>query len=491
MKKRKRRKDAIQVFRLIVLAFFILLVTILAIGHQLSIPGFGPIDALCPFGGLETIYMFLAGGGFLQRIFTSNIVLLAGIIILGIVAGRYFCGWICMLGGLQEYFRMLGKKIFKKKHYVIPERIDNPLRYTKYVVLFLVLFLTWRTGELIIRPYDPFVAYAHLASGLKSVWDEFAIGLIILVVSLIASMFYDRVFCKYLCPLGAFLGLLTKIGIYRIKRENNTCTDCKICDKACPVNLNVSKVKAITSPECINCLECVTDCPTKKNTLIPVFLKKISRPAAIAVLGIVIYTVTIGASKITGYWESAYATLEERAEDGDLSPDDIKGSNTISEVVAIFGLDVVELYDRLDLDMDKIPESSRLRDIKLLVEEESFEAEEVRAAVREMLGLPAVSAGQSEIHRSETETELPVENTPDYTLDDEYADEHNEAVDFAGFNLEGTMTILTVANALGISAQEVIEKLELPESIPQDQPLREMQKQYGYSMPELKQRMSQ
>ena len=497
MARRRKRKSKIQRFRQTVLGFFVLLVTVLAVGHQLALPGFGPIDALCPFGGIETIYMFFANGGFLQRIFSSNLVLLVGVILIGILVGRYFCGWICMFGGLQEYFRMLGKKIFgKRRRFTIPEKIDRPLRYTKYAVLVVILYFTWKTGELVIRPYDPFVAYAHLPAGLKSVWDEFAIGLIILVVFMVASMFYDRVFCKYLCPLGAFLGILTKVGVYRIRREESTCTDCKICDRSCPVNLNVSTPKAIKSPECINCLECVTDCPTKKSTLFPSFFRKAARPLTIAILGIVIYVGTIGAAKITGNWQSAYETLEQRAEEGALSPDDIRGSNTLQEVADNFGVNLDELYERLNLNRDQVPAITHLREIKDLIDAESFEADEVRVVVREMLGLPPAETEQSGTGNGEGEFEGEIEGAQEiHESSAETTDQGNAGAvsspDYANFNLEGTMTIQDAAQALGVAELEIIRKLGLPETFPQDRPLRDLREEFGYTMPGLKEKIKE
>lgn len=122
----------------------------------------------------------------------------------------------------------------------------------------------------------------------------------------------------------------------------------------------------------LNCLGYVTDCPTRKSTLYPAFFKKIAWPLTIAILGIVIYLGTIGVSKITGYWVSAYETLEQKALEGELTPDDIKNSNTLIEVADIFDLNLDELYERLNLDKDLIPESTRLRDIKNLIDAEYF-----------------------------------------------------------------------------------------------------------------------
>jgi NAD-dependent dihydropyrimidine dehydrogenase PreA subunit len=303
-------------------------------------------------------------------------------------------------------------------------------------------------------------------------------------------MFYDRVFCKYLCPLGAFLAIFNKTGIYKIRREVATCTNCRICDKSCPVNIHVSVQKAVTSGECINCLECVNDCPTKKKSLLPVVLKRDIKPATFAFLGIAIYVVTIGASKVAGIWESSNATLIEISEKGTLNPEDIKGSNTLKEVSGGFQIDIDDLYNELELDPALVPEDTRIKDIKYLIGSDSFEAEEVREAVAEMLSLPAETpASYEQLNEAVVKPGVTKEEKaePDVNIA-EPAASVKDAVTPA-FVLEGTMTIKDVAVALKISEESVIDRLGLPAEISRTTPLRDMREQYGYTMPELKQRM--
>ena len=279
--------------------------------------------------------------------------------------------------------------------------------------------------------------------------------------------------------MGAFLGILNKIGFYRIRREQSTCTNCKICDKACPVNVHVSVDKAVRSAECINCLECVTDCPTKKRTLVPVFFKKVARPVSVAALGLIIYIGTIGASKLTGNWQPVDKTLSEKAEMGVLTPDDIKGSNSIREVIDIFGLDVDELYNRLGISHEEVPENTKLKDIKNLIDADSFEAEEVRLIVKDMLGLPVeIDTGDQP---ASYEIPSPDENkvVPN-GLDEESVPAGSTG--FSNFNLEGTMSIQDVAGALGADEQQVIEKLGLPPDIPKTTPLRDLKDEYDYTI---------
>ena len=110
-----------------------------------------------------------------------------------------------------------------------------------------------------MRPYDPWVAWAHLTSA--ELLTEFGIGLTVLIVSLVGSLVYERFFCKYLCPTGALLGLLAKVSFFRIKRDAGTCIDCGLCDRACPMNVEVATAAVVTSSECISCNECVNVCP--------------------------------------------------------------------------------------------------------------------------------------------------------------------------------------------------------------------------------------
>jgi len=84
----------------------------------------------------------------------------------------------------------------------------------------------------VVRPYDPWVAFMHLSS--SELWTGFWVGAVILIGSLAASVFYDRFFCKYLCPLGALYGIVSKPGLYRVRRDENQCIDCGLCVNACP-----------------------------------------------------------------------------------------------------------------------------------------------------------------------------------------------------------------------------------------------------------------
>ncbi len=355
-----------QILRVSILSVFLIIITIAAFRHQIiggGPSGAPPVDALCPFGGIETIYKFIAGGEFLKRTYISNIILTAVSVVLAVIFGRFFCGWLCALGWMQEISGKIGKLIFKKR-FTIPAAVDRYLRYIKYLLLVAILFFTWRMADMVIRPFDPFAAYAHLPAGWAELSEGFLIGFIILILSLVFSLFYDRVFCKYLCPLGAFLGIIRKISPFAIKREPETCIECGKCSRICPVNLDVAGSSRVTSAECISCLECVTVCPTGKDTLKPVIGRKFIKPIIVGIIGILIYAGTVAAANLTGVWKMKENSIKEVVTtDGKLSPENIRGFMTLKDTADTFSINIDDIYSGLGAEKNSIPPDTKIKDL--------------------------------------------------------------------------------------------------------------------------------
>jgi polyferredoxin len=184
---------------------------------------------------------------------------------LSILFGSVFCGFICPFGSVQEWIGKLGKIIFKKRfNKFIPSKYDRYLRYFRYVVLLWVVYITAKTGTLVFANIDPYHALFTFWTG------EVAIqALIFLIVIIILSLIIERPFCKYFCPLGAFIGLFNLIRIFKIKRIPSCCISCKKCNSVCPMNIEVYSKEVINDPQCITCLQCSseTNCPVE-NTII-------------------------------------------------------------------------------------------------------------------------------------------------------------------------------------------------------------------------------
>ncbi|MDX9801280.1 MAG: 4Fe-4S binding protein [Spirochaetia bacterium] len=335
-KKLKTEQKKARIIRYAILGFVLLVSTAGGLLHQYG--GAYKVvtfDALCPFGGLEALYSLIFTGTFLKRTAASNIILLAAVILLAFVFRRTFCGNICPLGTLQELFQKLRGK-FLKKRFVIPEKADKYLRYLKYLVMVFFLAATFRLGYLVIRPYDPWGAYHHLTS--KDLFIEFPIGFAVLVAALIGSFLYDRFFCKYLCPMGAFLGIAGKAGFFRIKRVDATCIHCNLCTKACPVNIKVHELTEVLDAECISCNECVNKCPVE-NTLVitSVSGKKTIKPLTLTIITFAVFFSIIAIGNITGNFKY-FDTLGKAESIEKFNPDNIKGSSTFRSVINATGI---------------------------------------------------------------------------------------------------------------------------------------------------------
>ncbi len=253
--------------RKVVQAFFFALIALIAVNHTLAESGKGipflasaSLHSLCPFGGVVTIYQFVTAGTFVQKIHQSAFILMIIGFLMAVLVGPAFCGWVCPLGTVQEWFAGIGRKLFKKRRYnhFIPAKIDRVLRYLRYLVLAWVLYMTATTGTLIFAEVDPYFALFNFWS------SEVAVGgLVVLGVTLAASLFVERPWCKYACPYGAVLGLTNLFRIFSIRRTASTCRMDGACDITCPMNINVSSKSIVRDHQCISCLECTSEahCP--------------------------------------------------------------------------------------------------------------------------------------------------------------------------------------------------------------------------------------
>jgi polyferredoxin len=258
--------------RAIQLAFaaFILYITIVhvAAGESSANLTTSP-EALCPFGGLETFYKYITSGGtYVPHTHLSNLVTAAAVLITALLLRSAFCGWICPLGFIQDLIHSFSAWLQKR---FVPVRkffralsqrgqpvwnfLDKYLRFVKYGVLIWAVTGAAIYGVMVFKDYDPWSALINIAE-----WT-FTPGLVVLILTLIGSLFVERPWCRYACPLGAASGLLGKLSPVYLKRESDACTNCKICTKACPMGLNVHSATTITSMDCISCLECVGECP--------------------------------------------------------------------------------------------------------------------------------------------------------------------------------------------------------------------------------------
>ncbi|HOJ99583.1 MAG TPA: 4Fe-4S binding protein [Termitinemataceae bacterium] len=261
-----KKKSVASKLRLGIQLVFLLLITLISVNHGLSetgiqIPFVGnpSLHGICPFGGVVSLYQLVTTGSLVQKVHEASVVLMALVFFLAVLFGPVFCGWVCPMGTVQELIGKLGKKLFKKRYnHFVPSRLDGYLRFLRYGVLVWVVYVTATSMKLVFSDVDPYYALFNFWTG-----EVPLTALIILGLTLIASLFIERPFCKYACPYGALLGIFNIFRIFGIKRNQNTCINCKACDRACPMNISVSTSTTVRHHQCITCLQCTSEtaCP--------------------------------------------------------------------------------------------------------------------------------------------------------------------------------------------------------------------------------------
>jgi ferredoxin len=374
----------LKLFKNIIKLGILALVTVEAYRHQVLGGGTSPsIHALCPYGALESLGSLFTSGSMVSKIFSGTFIILAASILLAILFRRSFCGIICPFGTLQDLSGKLGKLIFKKKYH-IPDKIDKPLRFLKYVILIITLFMAWKTASLWIAPFDPWSAYGHLFSG--ELFNEYLIGFVLLIIVLAGSMLYDRFFCKYMCPMGAFLGIISKISLFKIKRDENKCINCGLCTRSCPANIKVQELNEINTAECTGCGECVLNCPVK-GTLELKHSKKTVKPLIYILITLTVFAGIILGTKLTGI----YQDIPQKAGRGEVKTVDqidenIKGYMTLKEVSEITGISLDKIYEKSGFTAEQIPETTKCKDIGKLLNKD-FEVTEIREILKSIKAL--------------------------------------------------------------------------------------------------------
>ncbi|MGE4453510.1 MAG: 4Fe-4S binding protein [Sphaerochaeta sp.] len=309
------------------------------------------LHAICPFGGIVTLWNLLQDGLLIRKIHESSVVLASLSVILAIGFGPVICSWVCPFGTFQEWIGKIGRRISPRRYNTfVPKKLDRYLRFLRYGVLLWVLVMTALSATLIFQPYDPYYALFSIIHR-----DLSLAGLVILLVIVLLSLFVERPFCKYACPYGAFLGLFNKIRIFKIRRDKNLCIGCNACNRACPMNIDVASSQVVTSHQCISCMACTSEhaCPVGETVVVSSKLgtRRISTKT-IAIITLVVFLGGILLSMVFGLWNTTGskqpALVKEGAFTGAPNPADIRGSYTFGDVAEAFPVPLASLVSAFD-----------------------------------------------------------------------------------------------------------------------------------------------
>jgi polyferredoxin len=209
----------------------------------------------CPIGALQHFVI--------TRQFPFFVVGFLGLV--GASVGRMTCGWLCPFGFLQDMMKKISRRVVKLPRWM------GKLKYASLVLVAILLpfllsdmwfsklcpaggiegAIPWMIAGIRGSPSAPSFDIGLMGS-------MFWIKMVIMAAFLVGMVFIKRPFCRTSCPLGAVFSLFNKASLVRMRVDKTSCTECGICERACPVDLQ--PYEEIDSPECIKCLEC-TKCP--------------------------------------------------------------------------------------------------------------------------------------------------------------------------------------------------------------------------------------
>ena len=180
-----------------------------------------------------------------------------------VLVGRFFCGFFCSFGAVQDLL-WLGshrlRALFPGKRDL--KKADRIFRFAKYAVLFYFIIFVW-SGVTAVKTAGPWQVFGQYVSfghwpGLKPL---LSVGGILLLVIFIGSLFVQRFFCRYFCPMGAIYSLISRASFLKIDKPREGCGKCRLCTSKCSMGMDLTKKDRVAGGECISCQKCVSWCP--------------------------------------------------------------------------------------------------------------------------------------------------------------------------------------------------------------------------------------
>lgn len=264
------------------------------------------VEGFLPIGALTSLKYWLVSGT-IHPVHPAALVIFLTVMLMSLFTKKSFCSWICPVGTLSETVHKLGRQVLGRNFHIWLW-LDLLLRGIKYLLLlmFVIFILLGMSAEALVKFLDaPYWAVSDVK--MLQFFTRMSGATMVILASLTClSIVYKMFWCRYLCPYGALLGLLSIVSPFKIRRDASGCTGCQRCTAACPSRLAVHSSTAVSSPECTGCLTCVTHCPERDVLAMrPAFWKQPLPIWAFPFAVMLIFTAGVTAGMVTGHWNSS------------------------------------------------------------------------------------------------------------------------------------------------------------------------------------------
>jgi len=209
--------------------------------------GFHRKGCICPVGSIQNVAVALTDSNYAVGYVVVATFFLP--LVMALLFGRVFCGGVCPLGGIQDLVLL--------RPVQVPRRLDKMLGLLRYVYLLAAIGLAVQPAvdrDFIICRFDPFVGFFRRTGTAEMLLTGGGI--------LVAAMFVGRLYCRYLCPYGAVLSVLSRWAWKSVSITPSDELDCGLCHEACPYGA-IENMRAVRS-SCLCCARCFRYCPVHR-----------------------------------------------------------------------------------------------------------------------------------------------------------------------------------------------------------------------------------
>jgi len=209
--------------------------------------GFYRKGCVCPIGAIQNVSVAIVDSSYTLPLVAVAFFFLP--LLASLIVGRVFCGGVCPIGGIQDLVVL--------KPLRVPRTLDRTLALLKYGYLTLAVWFAVRPAvsrDFLICRFDPFVGLFRRTGTAEM--------LIVGGVFLVVGMFVGRPYCRYLCPYGGLLALLSRFCWRGVTITPDKELDCGLCIEGCPFGA-IEKMRAVRS-SCLFCARCYPTCPRER-----------------------------------------------------------------------------------------------------------------------------------------------------------------------------------------------------------------------------------
>ena len=178
------------------------------------------------------------------------------IVVLTLFFGRFYCSVICPLGIMQDIYSWLGGKFKKNRFSYVKEH--KWLRYTIFILFFVCLIIGFAPVTTLLDPYGN---YGRIVTSfyMRNITLSIIAWVVMLILGVLAFL-YGRAYCNSICPVGTFLGLISRFSVFRVHFDESKCKHCGLCEKNCKSRAIDAKAGKIDYSRCVVCGDCLNMC---------------------------------------------------------------------------------------------------------------------------------------------------------------------------------------------------------------------------------------